>query len=65
MLAVKVLDPAPGERILDVCLPWAEKKKKKTTHIGQVMKTRGILMHGTYMSIKSGLIGEHAKKARR
>ena len=58
MLAVKVLDPAPGERILDVCAAPGG----KTTHIGQVMKNKGHIDAWDIHEHKIGLIGENARR---
>lgn len=58
MLVTKVLDPKPGEKILDVCAAPGG----KTTHIGQVMENRGHIDAWDIHEHKIALINENAKR---
>lgn len=58
MLVTKVLDPKPGEKILDVCAAPGG----KTTHIGQVMENRGHIDAWDIHEHKIALINKNAKR---
>lgn len=58
MLVAKILDPKPGERILDVCAAPGG----KTTHIGQMMKNQGYILAWDIHPHKIGLILDNAKR---
>lgn len=58
MLVTKVLDPKPGEKILDVCAAPGG----KTTHMGQVMENRGHIDAWDIHDHKIALINENAKR---
>jgi len=57
MLVAKVLDPKPGETILDVC----SAPGGKSTHIAQIMKNRGTVISRDIHEHKIKLI-EQAKE---
>jgi len=58
MLVTKVLDPKPGEKVLDVCAAPGG----KTTHMGQVMENRGHIDAWDIHEHKIALIDENAKR---
>ncbi len=58
MLVTKVLDPKPGERILDVC----SAPGGKATHIGQYMKNEGEIVAWDIHEHKTQLIRENAAR---
>lgn len=58
MLAARLLDPQPGERILDVCAAPGG----KTTHIAQLMQDRGHILAWDIHEHKTGLIRENAQR---
>lgn len=58
MLAARVLDPQPGERILDVCAAPGG----KTTHIAQLMQDQGHILAWDIHEHKTGLIRENAQR---
>ncbi len=58
MLVTKILDPKPGERILDVCAAPGG----KTTHIGQMMKNQGHILAWDIHPHKIDLILDNAKR---
>ena len=57
-LIAYLLDPHPGERVLDLCAGFGG----KTTHLAQVMKNQGTVLG---VDISSRKIGELMKNARR
>lgn len=58
MLVAKILDPKPGEQILDVCAAPGG----KTTHIAQCMNNDGRILAWDIHEHKTGLIRENAKR---
>lgn len=58
MLATRVLDPRPNERIFDVCgAPGG-----KTTHIAERMGNKGLILSGDIFEHKLELIGQTARR---
>ena len=58
MLAARLLDPQPGEKILDVCAAPGG----KTTHIAQLMQNQGNILAWDIHEHKTGLIRENARR---
>lgn len=58
MLVTALLDPQPGERVLDVCAAPGG----KTTHIAQRMQNRGHITAWDIHEHKTGLIRENAER---
>ncbi|MBP7175778.1 MAG: 16S rRNA (cytosine(967)-C(5))-methyltransferase RsmB [Thermoclostridium sp.] len=58
MLAARILDPQPGERVLDVCAAPGG----KTTHIAQLMQDQGQITAWDIHEHKTDLIRENAQR---
>ncbi|UZQ85003.1 16S rRNA (cytosine(967)-C(5))-methyltransferase RsmB [Thermoclostridium stercorarium] len=58
MIVARILDPKPGEKILDTCAAPGG----KTTHIGQLMQNRGHIDAWDVHEHKIALINENAKR---
>lgn len=58
MIVARVLDPKPGEKILDTCAAPGG----KTTHIGQIMKNRGHIDAWDIHDHKIALINDNAER---
>ena len=58
MLVAHLLDPKPGERILDVCAAPGG----KTTHIAQLMKNRGEILALDISAGKLALVAENCQR---
>lgn len=58
MLAARLLDPQPGDRVLDVCAAPGG----KTTHIAQLMQDQGHILAWDIHEHKTGLIRETAQR---
>lgn len=58
MLAARILDPKPGEKVLDACAAPGG----KTTHIAQLMKNQGHIAAWDIHEHKTDLIRENAER---
>ncbi len=58
LIAVDVLDPQPGESVLDVCAAPGG----KTTYIAQKMENRGRIIAADSSSARLGLVAENCKR---
>ncbi len=58
MLAAQVLDPRPGETVIDLC----SAPGGKATHLAQLMENRGVIHAGDIYAHKLRLIEENAKR---
>lgn len=58
MLAARILDPQPGERVLDVCAAPGG----KTTHLAELMQDKGYILAWDIHEHKTGLIRENAQR---
>lgn len=58
MLVARILDPQPGEKILDTCAG----RGGKTTHVAQIMKNQGILFALDPLSRKLSLLKKTSQR---
>ena len=58
MLVGSVMQPQPGETIIDMC----SAPGGKTTHLAQLMENKGVIYAGDIHEHKIGLINENAKR---